>query len=181
MFNEVDHEDLCAYSKIINVENRYFANKDGLFYIGDSLVVSPTFNNVAEYLNLEISTRGSTSSLVGEKNHAWSHQSDRKVGLYISINGERINVNFTSQKKGIFGWVRYDTKYYAKFKLDGGFQFSESAYYGYPFEKYINKNNVEFQIDTKELDGNVTVYLGKVDYRSGPVTYRYATSGYMEV
>ncbi|MDR2969693.1 MAG: DUF4848 domain-containing protein [Tannerellaceae bacterium] len=180
MFNETDDEDLSAYSKIINAENRYFANEDGLFYIGDSLVRTPFFNNVAEYLGLTVATRGEVSTL-SSINHAFSRQKTRKVGLYISINGERININFTAQKKGIFGWIRYATQYHAKFQLNGGFQFYETAYFGFPFERYVDKDNVKFQIDTKELSGDFSVHFGKVARRPGPLLHPYQTSGTIEV
>ena len=153
MFNEVDDEDLCAYSKVISVENRYFADENGLFYIGDSLVSSPLFESVAEYLDLTVNTRSTSYLDVFNPNHAWSHQSDRKVGLYISINGERVTVNFTSQKKGIFGWVRYNTVYYAKFIISN-FAWLQNG-------EYVSKSNIPFQVETPEMGGNVSFLLGR--------------------
>lgn len=62
-------------------------------------------------------------------NEAYSRQKDRKVGLYLSVSSGIIHANFTSQKKGVFGWSRYSTTYHAKVNLRG-FEFAQGELLG---------------------------------------------------
>ena len=72
-----------------------------------------------------VSTRSSVSDL-SSINEAYSRQKDRKVGLYLSVSSGIIHANFTSQKKGVFGWSRYSTTYHAKVNLRG-FEFAQGC------------------------------------------------------
>lgn len=191
MFNDSDLEDLSAYSKLKNPMEDNIANKRGEFMIGDSLVCSKEFRDFSEFNSSNITTYStySTSSYNNDVNHAWSHTNKRKVGLYLSLDEPLlehmgITMRLTAQKKTVFGWKRYSTEYYGRFKLKGpgaGFEFCESTYFGFPYEKYINKNNQEFQIHTRELDGNFSVLFGRVGRQSTPHLHQYVCSGQMEI
>lgn len=191
MFNDVDSEDLSAYSKLRNPMDDNIANEDGEYMIGDSLVQSSEFNNFSEfYSNSIVTYANETSNPNVDINHAWSHWDKRKVGCYLSFSKINdpgyigITMRLTAQKKFIFGWKRYSTMYHARFNLtgSGGFEFYETAYYGFPVEKYVNMNNKEFTIHTKELDGNFSVLFGRVSYtEGGALLYHCSCSGQMEV
>jgi len=192
MFNDSNPEDLSAYSKLKNPMDDNIANKWGEFMIGDSLVQANEFTNFSEFNSSNIVTYATyeTSTYNKDVNHAWSHWDKRKVGLYLSLDVPQsdkymgITMRLTAQKKFVFGWKRYSTEYHARFELKGsgtGFEFCESTYFGYPGEKYVNKNNQEFVIHTRELDGNFSVLFGRVGYQAGPVLYNFSCSGRMEI
>lgn len=191
MFNDVDSEDLSAYSKLRNPMDDNIANEDGEYMIGDSLVQSSEFNNFSEFYSNNIVTYANeTSNPNVDINHAWSHWDKRKVGCYLSFsqlddqNYAGITMRLTAQKKYIFGWKRYSTMYHARFKLKGsgnGFEFYETAYYGFPKERYVNKDNQEFTIHTKELDGNFSVLFGRVSTTGSIMQGYFHCSGKMEV
>lgn len=186
MFNDIENDDLSPYSRLINLEHEFFANADGNFMIGDSVVHAPKFQSYKDFAQKNIITRAA-SNFGTEVNHAWSHTKDRKVGLYLSMDKSgAIFARFTAQKKYIFGWKRYSTMYSAKFRLRGfggdqKFSFLESAYTGGP-TKWVMKDDVEFTITTKELGGNVTVTLGGVSPAlSVPWSVMYGCNGKIEI
>lgn len=191
MFNDVESEDLSAYSKLKNPMDDNIANRRGEYMIGDSLVQSEMFNNFSEFHSSNIVTYATYEKSTYEKdvNHAWSHWDKRKVALYLSLDVPQIGymgitMRLTAQKKYVFGWKRYSTEYHGRFQLKGsgsGFEFCESTYFGFPAEKYANKNDQEFQIHTRELDGNFSVLFGRVGYQSVPYLNQYVCSGRMEV
>lgn len=191
MFNDIDVEDLSAYSKLRNPIDDNIANKYGEFMIGDSLVQSSEFNDFSEFYSANIVTYANeTSNPNVDINHAWSHWDKRKVGCYLSFSQldspyMGITMRLTAQKKFIFGWKRYSTQYSARFKLKGsreGFSFYETAYYGYSKERFVNMNDKEFVIHTKELDGDFSVLFGRVSYTGGvPFIDNYTCTGRMEV
>lgn len=185
MFNDIDKEDLSPYSKLVYLDHEFFANQEGKFIIGDSVVVAPTFKKYSEMVQKNILTKGGTSSLKTDTNHAWSHTSDRKVGLYASMNNEgQIYMRFTAQKKYIFGWKRYSTVYFANFNLHGG-QVCKFFWYtgeGSPQTSTVPMDGKDFSVETKELSGNETIYFGGVGPAQGvPYRFQYECSGWMEV
>ena len=152
--NTIDATDLSPYSRLVYVANEYFVNMKGEFMIGDSLVVDKVYTDFKErQQQFTVSTRSSVSDL-SSINEAYSRQKDRKVGLYLSVSSGIIHANFTSQKKGVFGWSRYSTTYHAKVNLRG-FEFAQGELLGYG-PVYVNKDGIPFAIDTKEMGGNVT-------------------------
>ena len=159
MFNTIDATDLSPYSRLVYVANEYFVNMKGEFMIGDSLVVDKVYTDFKErQQQFTVSTRSSVSDL-SSINEAYSRQKDRKVGLYLSVSSGIIHANFTSQKKGVFGWSRYSTTYHAKVNLRG-FEFAQGELLGYG-PVYVNKDGIPFAIDTKEMGGNVTKVFGR--------------------
>lgn len=135
MFNTIDATDLSPYSRLVYVANEYFVNMKGEFMIGDSLVVDKVYTDFKErQQQFTVSTRSSVSSGI-------------------------IHANFTSQKKGVFGWSRYSTTYHAKVNLRG-FEFAQGELLGYG-PVYVNKDGIPFAIDTKEMGGNVTKVFGR--------------------
>lgn len=159
MFNTIDATDLSPYSRLVYVANEYFVNMKGEFMIGDSLVVDKVYTDFKErQQQFTVSTRSSVSDL-SSINEAYSRQKDRKVGLYLSVSSGIIHANFTSQKKGVFGWSRYSTTYHAKVNLRG-FEFAQGELLGYG-PVYVNKDSIPFAIDTKEMGGNVTKVFGR--------------------
>lgn len=129
MFNTIDATDLSPYSRLVYVANEYFVNMKGEFMIGDSLVVDKVYTDFKErQQQFTVSTRSSVSDL-SSINEAYSRQKDRKVGLYLSVSSGIIHANFTSQKKGVFGWSRYSTTYHAKVNLRG-FEFAQGELLG---------------------------------------------------
>lgn len=184
MFNNLDIYDLSPYSKLINSENELFANEQGIFFIGDSLVKCNEFTSFENYYNSQVSfTKGASTAF--DQNHAWSEQGKRKVGLYISLASDRsIYVQFTAQKKNMFGWVRYSTEYYAKFNISPAwphFELFECRDFGFAQDRFVPKNNVDFQISTIELGGNTTVKLGRALLNGAPAPISPTVTGKMEV
>lgn len=186
MFNDIENDDLSPYSRLINLEHEFFANADGNFMIGDSVVHAPKFQSYKDFAQKNIITRAA-SNFGTEVNHAWSHTKDRKVGLYLSMDKSgAIFARFTAQKKYIFGWKRYSTMYSAKFNIKGHYDqkffFLESAFTGGPI-KSVLMDGLTFTVNTKELGGNETLRFGNMGgpvYPS-PLGVAYAGEGWMEV
>lgn len=180
IFNDLDNTDLSPYSAFIDPKQELFANSDGYFYIHDKRVIAEKYKSLSEKNanSTYVSLRG-VSFENNSTNYAWSHQSKRKVGLYISIDGNAIWTRFTSQKKNFWGWNRYSTVYEAAFKLNGGFH----HYYTTPTGvRYVDRNNMWFQISTGEQSGNYSMVLGHLHTENPiPSACRFKTEGNMEI
>lgn len=160
MFNDIDLEDLSAYSKIIDPAHELFSNNKGEFLIGDSLIKSKLFESFSDFSKDQLVITKTDASDYNP-NHAGGKKDKRKVGLHMSLGSDgSVYSNFTAQKKNVFGWVRYSTVYLAKFNLFGPFVFRECREFGYANERYVHKLN--FEVTTIELGGNTTVKLGTI-------------------
>lgn len=142
LFNDQDKEDLSPYSKFVSLNHELVTSDKGYFYIGDAKIVPESYQTFSEKMEDSeyVSLRASSHHFWDDTpNHAWAHTSSRKVGLYLSMDrtvtntrtGHPINVTFTSQKKNVFGWVRYSTIYYANFYFDADVTFMNGYNYGY--------------------------------------------------
>lgn len=174
LFNDADTSDLSPYFSLKNDLVANYVNTSGEFMIGDELVQCSQLNTYEEKSNLR------TMSVYADLpvNDVVGEVSKRKVGLHMNLDNYRVITNFTSQKKGIFGWVRYSTVYYAKFFLSN---FSRVIYVpmtgGVPGHNIaIDKNNQWFDYASAEEDGNYTFTLGDV---SGASNWK--TTGYADV
>ncbi len=179
IFN-LDEEDLSPYIPYVNSIEQFFANCDGKYMIGEKVIKADAYSDYAE-LKQDKYSSPIMSRAVSEEgnslNHAWSHQSKRKVSLYLTIEGSAVWAEFKSQKKNVFGWVRYSTVYHGKFKLDGGFV----HYYNTPNGlAKDDQNNREWQWNFGEQGGTYKCIIGHVNYNSGPVRCPYRTSGWIE-
>lgn len=163
MFNESDLSDLSPYSRLVYAVDEHFVNERGQFMIGDSLVKSKVYRDYQErQQQFTVSTR--SISDLGSVNDAYSRQSDRKVGMQLSAGIYEgvylIHVTFTSQKKGVFGWKRYDTRYYTDINIrGGGFEFAQGGFMGGP--AYVNKDGILFRLETAEMGGNTSMIFGR--------------------
>lgn len=161
LFNDSDASDLSPYSRLVSPSNEFFANVKGQFLIGDSLVECAVFQSFSRRLERtqNVMTRDISPSTA--VNEAYSRQSDRKVGTYLSLDGQYIIVNFTAQKKTWFGWVRYSTVYSGEYLIRGaGFEFAQGDILGmYP--SYVNMDGRPFSINSREFDGNYTTRFGR--------------------
>lgn len=169
MFNELDPSDLSPYSKLVFAVDEHFVNEDGQFMIGDSLVNSKKYLNYQERQQSFVVNTRAISDL-SSVNDAYSRQSDRKVGMQLSVGNENmtswIHATFTAQKKGIFGWSRYSTVYYGNVHIYGAnFEFAQGQALGYG-PAFVNKDGVPFSFQTAEKSGNFTTIFGRKAYGS---------------
>jgi hypothetical protein len=168
LFNNTDIEDLSPYAGFINPFEKLVVNTEGYYFVGDTKIIASKFSSYSDMMlaTIPITTRSEISDYSYPANHAFSRLSDRKVGLYIRKGflvynkGTEVFVNFTSQKKGIFGWVRYKTEYHGRFIFDKNFTQSNPTMF----------RGVEwFQIFLHETSGNIECFLGYYD-GSGTLT-----------
>lgn len=160
LFNDQDQEDLSPYTGFMSIHHELVTNAKGYFCIGNDKIVPEQYKSFSDKIeNAEfITLRNSSSNWMSAVNHAWSHLDSRKVGLYISMDrsvtnslyGHPINVTFTSQKKNIFGWVRYSTVY-------------EANFYIYGISKYMSNYSYGHYTSGSEKSGTYSFTLGYAD------------------
>lgn len=158
IFNDQDEEDLSPYTAYSSLRQELVVNQEGFFYIGNEKIVADKYSTFSDKMEESNFIALRSASNYNEENHAWSHTSSRKVGLYIRMDksvtnttyGHPIDITFTSQKKGVFGWVRYKTIYYAYFYL------TFPAGYRYTF---MGSYSNGYYSSGGEKDGNYTFTL----------------------
>ena len=176
LFNSLEKDDRSPYSKIVHLEKEYIENKNGSFYIGDSLVQVEQHKSFVE--RYKLLTRGSSTEAM-PANHAWSHISERKVGVYSTLNEDgAVYMRFTAQKKYIFGWKRYSTMYNLDITLRGG---DGTPFEYYKYGVYSSKEGQLLEIRTGELSGNSTMHFGRVGFREVPFNPWYSCTGTMAI
>lgn len=161
MFNNIDNADLSPYCRLEQLDLSLFANNEGLFMIGDSLVKCDSFDTFSDFsskvsyvmLDSDVSTRAQ------ELNRAHVQVSKRKVGMYLSRSGSSIKANFTAQKKNIFGWVRYSTKYSYKVNVKSGVYHHNTNPFSSTAPIWVIKPGSYIECETAELSGNVTATI----------------------
>lgn len=166
MFNEADPSDLSPYSRLCSPVDEHFVNAEGKFMIGDSLVKSRMYRDFEEREQDFVMATTRDASTLESVNNAYSRQSKRKVGLQLTATGSDlpgktlIHATFTSQKKGVFGWVRYSTNYHVDFNIYGAnFEFAQGGFLGYG-PVYVPQDGYNFGFAI-ELDGHQTKILGR--------------------
>lgn len=168
MFNETDSTDLSPYSRLVYATDEVFVNENGQFMIGDSLINSKVYRDFQERQQ-QFTVSASTRSISDLKsvNDAYSRQSDRKVGMQLALGSSvdfgtnLIHVTFTSQKKGLFGWSRYSTRYFSNVHITGAnFEFANGVFFGVQ-PAFVPRSGVAFSLESREMGGNVTMIFGR--------------------
>jgi hypothetical protein len=163
MFEDIDIDDLSPYTGIIDLGEEFIVNPEGYYFVGNSKITAKKFNSCSEMkqTTIPVTTRSvEKSNYLSPANHAYSHTNDRKVGLYLSISGSAVFGRFTSQKKGLFGWVRYETVYHAEFAFNHNFDFYDISYY----QPILTNGGTYHELNTGEQSGNYSFFLGYVSY-----------------
>jgi hypothetical protein len=192
MFNDGDVEDLSPYYKLSQPRQELFANAAGLFVIGDSVVEGTKFASFYEYYLkvTPVTLRSEVSTEATWTNHAWSHQSKRKVGFYVSINNVNvIHGQFTAQIKNIFGWVRYSPVYSFKIyvyegSMDFFREYSDRVVYwgrimpgGFAEHEIALSGNDTREIGIKQsptkLKGRIEIWSSGVNFTDRGISYMY--------
>jgi hypothetical protein len=159
LFNNTDIEDLSPYAGFINPFEKLVVNTEGYYFVGDTKIIASKFSSYSDMMlaTIPITARSEISDYSYPANHAFSRLSDRKVGLYIRKGalihnkGTQVFVDFTCQKKDLFGWVRYKTEFHGRFIFDKNFtQSNPTMFRGVDW----------FQIFLQETSGVDYYFLG---------------------
>lgn len=161
LFNETDTSDLSPYFPLEDNLVANYVNENMSVMIGNKLIKGKIVNSYAEKMKTSSSV---VTYAAGDVNGTYAKTSDRKVCSHLSMNQFRFTVNFTCQKKGIFGWVRYSTIYSAKFLINNFVWIKRVPMSGGIPEHLLETetNNREFYYESKEQDGNYTFDLGNI-------------------
>lgn len=162
LFNDLDSTDLSPYSPLENSLAGNYVGIGGQVMIGNKMINNKMFTTYSESLKSKsvMSTREALPV-----NNAQGKTSKRKVGCHLSMNSFKVVVNFTCQKKTMFGWVRYSTYYNAKFLIHNFVWIKVIPMSGGVPEhlSFTETNNKFFEYEShKEQDGNYTFELGNI-------------------
>lgn len=142
IFNPYDSTDFIPHYKLENPSECIFANRSGVFLIGDSVVHSSTFSSIEKYFGSGITFYADeeASNEQTDVNTAYSQikpaDSDRnkrlvkiRVRIYFSgeeavkdgintYNYQRISLDYLSQKKKIL-WKKHHTNIHTRLNVSG--------------------------------------------------------------
>lgn len=196
MFNPLDSTDFIANFKVRNPMYRSFANRQGVFLIGDSVVHCPVYTS-EDFFGLPIKTRAKNEVTdYGSINRAESKYQIpggdfvkvRAIWNFTKLsvadgNFKYIDIDFLSQKKKIL-WKKHNAKVILRFNAVGS---------GRGIEVYDNKNgfnnrnNQEVTLYTDTYD-KLNMDLGRFGETPKPTSSvvvgpfeRYYLSGKMSI
>ena len=138
IFNPYDSTDFIPHYKLENPSECIFANRSGIFLIGDSVVHSSTFSSIEKYFGSGITfyadeeasnEQTDVNTAYSQIKPADSNNKKRlvKVRVRIYFGGEesmgnfkyqRINLDYLSQKKKIL-WKKHHTNIHTRLNISG--------------------------------------------------------------
>lgn len=197
MFNPLDSTDFIANFKVRNPMHRNFANRQGLFLIGDSVVQCPVYT-AEEFFGSPIKTRGKNETTdYGSINRAESKY-QIPGGDFVKVraiwnfskqsvadgNFKYIDIDFLSQKKKIL-WKKHNSTIRLRVNAQAsgrGLEIYDKAH-----SKFDNQNNREFMINMDTYD-KINVNIGRFGETPKPTSSvvvgpfeRYYLSGKMSI
>lgn len=162
LFNEIDTTDLSPYFPLKDNLIANYVNENMSVMIGDKLIKNEIVHSYTE--KMKNSSSIVTYAEEGGLNGTYAKVGKRKVCSHFSMTHNRFTVNFTCQKKNMFGWVRYSTIYNAKFLINNFVWVKIIPISGGTPEHLFETDtqNQEFLYTSKEEDGNYTFDLGYI-------------------